>query len=380
MDNMEPDVNIAIIGAGVVGLAIAAKLSEKHKNIFVIEKNSKFGQETSSRNSEVVHSGLYYPTGSLKAELCVKGKNLIYDLCDKNDIPYKKCGKLVVATKEDEVEQLYKLLEKGRENKVNDLKIIGKKEIEFLEPNIHAIKALYSPSTGIIDSHSLMKYLESKSIKNGVEFAYLSEVTSIFKRNDNLYQITVTDSTNDNFSFNSFIVINAAGLESDKIAEMVGINDPGYKLEFYKGEYFSVSPPKNKLVSRLIYPIPFKKLVGLGVHSTIDLSGGLKLGPNVVPLQNKVYDYSVDPNHLDEFFESGRKFLPFLSREDLHPDQAGIRPKPVEPLNGERDFIINEESQKGFPNFINLIGIESPGLTSSLAIGDFVKAIVDKLF
>ncbi len=376
---MEPEVNITIIGAGIVGLSIAAKLSESYNNIFVLERNKQFGQETSSRNSEVIHSGLYYPTGSLKAKLCVKGKKLIYEVCDKNDILYNKCGKLVVATTEEEVEELYGLLEKGKENGVNDLEILDKHSIEKLEPNIYAIMALFSPSTGIIDTHSLMKYLEAKAINNGVEFSYLSEVTSIKKNSSDNYRITVTDSGKENYSYNSAIVINSAGLESDTIAKMVGVVNPAYKIEFNKGEYFSISPPKNRLVSRLIYPVPFKKLVGLGVHATIDLAGGLKLGPNVVPLKNKTYDYSVNPQHLDLFYKSGKKFLPFLSREDLNPDQAGIRPKPVEPVQGYRDFLIKEESKCGFPNFINLIGIESPGLTSSLAIGEYVNEIVRKL-
>ena len=375
---MNNDVNITIIGAGVVGLAIAAKLSERYQNIFVIDKNRSFGQETSSRNSEVVHSGIYYPTGTLKAKFCVEGRKMLYSLCDKENIPYRKCGKLIVATNDSEVDELHNLLNKGKENNVTDLSILNKEQLNELEPNVAGIKALFSPSTGIIDTHSLMKYFIAQSTINGVEFSYLSNVNSISKLNEG-YEINVNDPNGENFSFTSGIVINSAGLEADIIAKMVGINDPDYKIYFCKGEYFSVNPPKNRLVSRLIYPVPLKNLTGLGVHATVDLGGGLKLGPNTIYLNRNEYDYKVDESHLIEFYNSAKKYLPFLEKDDLSPDQAGIRPKLQGPGQEYRDFIINEESGRGFSGFINLIGIESPGLTASMAIADYVDKIVEGL-
>ncbi len=374
---MDTDVNITIIGAGVIGLAIASKLSENHNNIFVIDKNAKFGQETSSRNSEVIHSGIYYPIGSLKAKFCVEGRKLIYDLCSKENIPYKKCGKIIVATNEKEVNELHKLLKKGQENKVYDLKILSENELKQYEPNVYGINALLSPSTGIVDSHSLMKYFETKALLNGVEFAFLSTVNHIEKiKSFNAYTIRVSDPKLDNFSFSTNIIINSAGLEADIISALVGINPDEYKIYFCKGEYFSINPPKNKLISRLIYPVPLKNLTGLGVHATVDLAGGAKLGPNTIYLKNKIYDYSVDESHIDDFYNSAVKFLPFLNKNDLSPDQAGIRPKIQAPGEPAKDFIIKEEKDRGYPGFINLIGIESPGLTASMAIAKYVNKLV----
>jgi len=376
---MNTDINITILGAGVVGLAIASKLSESYQNIFVIEKNRQFGQETSSRNSEVIHSGIYYPTGSMKAKFCIEGRKLIYDLCEKENIAYNKCGKLIVANDELEVNELFRLLEKGNENGVSELRIISKGELKEIEPNVAAIKALYSTETGIIDTHGLMKYFETKAILNQVEFSYLSSVENIEKLSSGGYKIEVEDPSGDIFSFTSSTVINSAGLEADKISAMVGINPPEYKVYFCKGEYFSINPPKNRMVSRLIYPVPPKNLTGLGIHATVDLANGLKLGPNTIYLKENIYDYTIDESHLDDFYISAKKYLPFLEKEDLSPDQAGIRPKLQAKGEPVRDFIIQEESGRGFAGFINLIGIESPGLTASPAIANYIKQIVESI-
>jgi len=372
---MNTDVNITIIGAGVVGLAIAEYLSYRYDNIFVLEKNISFGQETSSRNSEVIHSGLYYPKDSLKAKLSLRGNKLIYNLCAKEDIPFNKCGKLIVATDKIEEKELDLLFVNAKGNGIDDLRFLNRDEIIALEPNISGIKALYSPSTGIIDSHGFMKYFEIKSKANGVEFAYLSKVNSIEKINE-YYEISINDSNNQNFTFTTSIIINSAGLEAENISKLVGIEDESYKTYFCKGEYFSIKPPKNKLVSRLVYPVPNKNLTGLGIHSTIDLGGGLKLGPNVIYLEKNEYDYSVDEKHKEDFFQSAKKYLPFLSFDDLQIEMAGIRPKIQAPGSKTRDFIIRNEAKKGYTNFINLIGIESPGLTAAMAIAEYMEGII----
>ncbi|MBN2894188.1 MAG: NAD(P)/FAD-dependent oxidoreductase [Bacteroidales bacterium] len=366
------DFEVAIIGAGVVGLSIAAKLSKDY-NLVVLEKNLKFGQETSSRNSEVIHSGIYYPKNSLKSKLCIEGRKMLYSYCEKNEIPYKKCGKYIFATSENEISKLDEILANAIQNGVENARKISLEELKSSEPNVSAVAALYFPESGIIDSHSLMKNFETETNNFGWQIVYNSEVVAIDKIEKG-YKISVKEE-NSTFSFTSKIVINAAGLYSDKIAEMVGAFKPEYKLYYWKGEYFSVGNGKNKLVNSLIYPVPNAQ-VSLGIHATIDLNGGLKLGPNAVFLQNKEVNYSVDKNNLKEFYNSAKRFLPFLEIEDLFQNQAGIRPKLTNNPKEFRDFIIKNETEAGFENFINLIGIESPGLTASIAIAKYVAQIL----
>ncbi len=365
------DTKISIIGAGVVGLAIASRISEMTDSIFVLEKNLKFGQETSSRNSEVVHSGIYYPKGSLKAILCVEGKELLYNYCEQKDIAYNKCGKLIISNSEQEDKVLENILQGAQKNGVKDGKTIKEEEILSLEPHIRAKSALFFPSSGVIDTHGLMKQLETDAINQGAEIVYGAEVTGI-RKIDGGYEITVSEQDGPGFSFTTEILINASGLNADMIPKMVGIKNNEYQQYFWKGEYFSLVNGKHKLVSRLVYPVPFKNTVGLGIHTTIDLSGRVKLGPNAIYIKNNLIDYSIKHEHKNEFYESVKNYLPFLEPDDLVPDQVGIRPKLQKPGDPVRDFIIKEESQAGFPGFINLIGIESPGLTACLSIANHV--------
>lgn len=369
------DVDITIIGAGVIGLAIAQEISQWNKNIYLLEKHQTFGQETSSRNSEVIHTGIYYTKGSLKSKLCVEGKWMLYDFCRKHDIPYNKCGKLIVATTEEEIKVIEGILQTAIKNGVDDMLVLEKEQIAELEPDIFALKALFSPSTGIVDSHSLMKQYETNAINNGCNIAYNSEVTGIEKI-DGGYKIKLIDSDKKDYSFTSVKVINAGGLTADKISEMVGIEDEALKIQFCKGEYFRLNPPKNKLIKHLVYPVPHHNMEGIGIHVTIDMGGGVKLGPDVKYLETNVYDYKLTASKQKAFYESAKKFLPFLEFDDLSPDMAGIRPKTQKPGEPLRDFYIEEESERGFPGFINLIGMESPGLTSSLAIGRYVNRML----
>lgn len=369
------DINISIIGAGVVGLAIASRVSELTDAVFVLEKNLKFGQETSSRNSEVVHSGIYYPKGSLKALLCVEGKEQLYRYCDKFDIPYSKCGKLIISNSEEEDGILENILEFAQNNGVTDGRIIQKEEIHQLEPYITAREAVFFPTTGVIDSHSLMKQLETESINNGTEIVYGSEVTGIKKITEG-YEITVSEQSGSTFSFTTRYLINAAGLDADHISEIAGIINEEYRQYFWKGEYFSLANGKHKLISRLVYPVPLKNTVGLGIHTTVDLSGRVKLGPNAIFIENNRKDYSITHGHIEEFYHSVKTYLPFLEPGDLVPDQVGIRPKLQKPGDPVKDFIIKEESGSGFPGFINLLGIESPGLTACLSIAEYVARLL----
>ncbi len=355
-------VKITIIGAGVVGLAIAAKLSEKYQDIVLIEKYDSFGQETSSRNSEIIHAGIYYPKDSLKAKLCLEGKTLLYSFCQQNNIPHKKLGKIIVAIKDEEIVDLEQLKVKAEDNGVLDLEWFDQKQIQEYEPAVKGVKALYSPSTGIVDSHSLMKCLENKAKERGVMISYVSEVVGIEKV-ANGYKLNI----NNEYDFESEIIINAAGLSSDKIAKMAGIDK--YKLYYCKGEYFSYT--KKSFIKRLVYPVPEKDDKALGVHSVIDLNGDLKFGPSAFYVDK--LDYKVDKNNRKAFHESVASLFPQIKIEDLQPDQSGIRPKLQGPGDPVKDFVI----AKDLPGLINLVGIESPGLTACLAIAQYVQNLVE---
>jgi len=370
-------VDVAIIGAGVVGLSIASVLVKHYENIFVIEKEPSFGQGASSRNSEIIHAGIYYPQDTLKAKTCVEGNRMLYEICQNNKIPFKKLGKLIVATNSDEDKQISLLYKQGNTNGVVGLEIIDSAKIKKLQPNIEGIRALFSPETGIVDSHKLMEYFYLKAKEEGAGIVYQSKVKSIHRQN-NLYQMEIEDSHQEVFKFSSRIVVNAAGLYSDLIAAMVGINikKEEYDLKYCKGQYFRLSPHKSKLINRLVYPVPDQSDGGLGIHLTPDISGQVKLGPDAQYLQENVEDYEVDKDRQQQFCDSINKFAPFIKLDDIYPDMAGIRPK-LQGLNeGFRDFVIQEESDKGFPGFVNLIGIESPGLTCAVSIAKYVENLL----
>ncbi|MCX7991289.1 MAG: NAD(P)/FAD-dependent oxidoreductase [Proteobacteria bacterium] len=360
------DFQITVIGAGVVGLATAFGLSQHFNDILVIDKEQTFGTETSSRNSEVIHAGIYYPEDSLKAKLCVEGRKLLYDFCDRYNIPYKKTGKLIVASY-NEKDHLIDLYKRGVINGAEGLELIEKEKIKELEPNVKGDFAIYSKETGILDTHSYMRKLYLLNKDKGVLFGFSKKVSKINKLKSG-YLIEAEDGERIQTKY----VVNSAGLYSDKLAEMVGIDidKAGYRIRYCKGDYFYYSRPA--IVSRLVYPLPHDNLKGLGVHITLDLAGRMKFGPSAYFVD--AIDYSVDVSKRDYFFESALKLLEGVNKDFIHPDMAGIRPK----LKGEgvRDFVINEESQKGFEGFVNLIGIESPGLTASLAIGQYVSDIL----
>jgi len=367
------DTSILIIGAGVTGLAIACKLSQTRDGVFVVERNRKFGQETSSRNSEVVHSGIYYPKDSLKARLCVEGRRRLYQYCREKEVMHQQCGKYVVATNREECAELPSIRKRARANGVESGELIGRDRLQQHEPHVEGLKALYFGTSGIVDSHGLMKQLETDAVVNGVQMAYNNEVNRI-SRIEGGYEVEVIDASG-KFSFTTGKVINAAGLGASEVCRMAGISDEQYRQHFWKGQYWAVGNGKHKLVHSLIYPVPQKALTGLGIHATIDMNGGLKLGPDAVYLGDRPLDYKVDPASGDEFMQAVKPFLPFLEREDLHPDQAGIRPKLQKPGEPVKDFIIREEKDRDLPGFVNLLGIESPGLTACLAIADYVEGL-----
>jgi L-2-hydroxyglutarate oxidase LhgO len=370
--------DITIIGAGVIGLAIASEVAEAGKDIIVLERHNSFGQETSSRNSEVLHAGMNYPPGTLKAELCVKGKQLLYEICEKNNIPYKKTGKLIIASEERDLPLLDQLLQQGAQNGVSDLEMWDAARIKRIAPNIRAFAALYSPSTGIVDSHKLMGYFFNSASGKGALISFGSDVTKI-AREGSIYELEVKN-FEENIVVRSRIVINCAGLDSDTIASLAGL-DTGklrYTLHYCKGQYFRASNSTSSSLNMLVYPAPRPKAAGLGIHATLDLGGGLRFGPDDEYLKTREKNYDVDESRKRDFYLSVNEFLPFIKEENLSPDTAGIRPKLQGPQEDFRDFIIKDEKENGFPNFIDLIGIESPGLTASAAIAKYTKQVINE--
>ena len=370
---MPPEFNVTIIGAGIIGLAVASEIAQITENVFVFEKNRTFGLETSSRNSEVIHAGIYYPEDSLKAKFCIEGKDLLYKLCERHGVAYKKLGKLILATNETEVIELENIYRQGKKNGVMDLVTLSRKDIKKLEPNVEGIAALLSPSTGILDSYSLLKVFYGQARENGAEFIFNTEVVGI-ERTGTKYEVQIKD--RDGISkFVTRVLINAAGLNSDRIAQFAGLDvaEAGYKLHYCKGEYFSLSSKYRHLASRLIYPPP--EQAGMGIHVTPTLDGRMLLGPNSRYV--KTIDYSVDEAQKPVFYKSIKRFIPSIELNDLEPESAGVRPKLQSPGESFRDFVIDHEEKSGFPGLINLIGIESPGLTASPAIARHVGKLVE---
>ena len=371
------EITTTIIGAGVVGLAVAAELSQTRKGILILERNPSFGQETSSRNSEVIHAGIYYAKNSLKAKLCVAGNRLLYPLCEKSRIPHRRCGKLIVATDKEEEGVLDSIQKRARENGAEHLEMLSTRQIKTLEPNVKATAALFSPATGIISSHRLMRHYLAQAKKNGAQLVTQAAVSHVEKLNGEGYRVHVAYPDGETDSFPSRSIINCAGLESDRIAASMGIDVDAcaYRLYYWKGEYFNLDVPQG-FISRLVYPVPQPNHVGLGVHATIDLSDRVKLGPNATYLPDRNLDYSVDISARQSFYEAAVRYLPGISFDQLNPEMTGIRPKLQKPGDPARDFIIEEESAKGLPGVVNLIGIESPGLTASPAIAKYVRKLV----
>ena len=372
---MSTDIDVIIIGAGVVGLAIAAEISRANKNVFVFEKNRTFGQETSCRNSEVIHAGMYYPENSLKAKFCVSGNHLLYEFCEKYSINHKRLGKLIVAADDTETKEVEKLYRQGIKNGISGLQMLTHDEIKRLEPNVEAVAGLLSPSTGVVDSHDLMKTFYGCAKENGVAFAFGAEVISINKIAGG-YEVEIRDSDR-TYAVTGSVVINSAGLFSDRVAQLAGIDieKAGYKLHFCKGAYFSLNPKVRKLVNRLVYPVP--EQAGLGTHVTLSLDGSMRLGPNTKYVDD--LEYTVDERDRADFYQAVCRYLPSIEIDDLAPDFAGVRPKLQAKGKGFCDFIIRDETDKGLPGLINLIGIESPGLTAAPAIAQYVAGIVEKI-
>jgi L-2-hydroxyglutarate oxidase LhgO len=359
---------IVVIGAGVVGLAVAARLSDDSEDVYVLEKNMRFGQETSGHNSGVIHSGIHYPPKSLKAELCVKGNRMLHAICERHGVPYKRLGKLTVAIEDEEIEELERLMRQGEANGVEELKMLGREEVRRLEPKVEVERALYSPTTGILEPDELMNHFYAEIQKHSGLFVPATEVTSIKKVGDD-YEVGGV-STDEKFTIRAETVVNCAGLNSDRVASMTGldIDGLGYRLHWCKGDYFRLSG--KPLVRMLVYPVP--KGPGLGIHLTPDMAGGVRLGPNAYYVHDVSYEVESSEK---EFRTDVERFLPSIAEREIRADSSGVRPKLEGPGQGFKDFVIRHEAGRGLFGLINLVGIESPGLTASPAIAELVSKL-----
>jgi L-2-hydroxyglutarate oxidase LhgO len=367
-----PDFAIAVVGGGAVGLAIAERLAPRG-DLLLLERQPRYGMETSSRNSEVIHAGLYYPEGSLKARLCVRGNGLLYELCERHGIAHRRFTKIVTAVRPEEMPAIDALLARGLANGA-PLRALTGAESRALEPNVVSVGAIFSPSTGVVSAHELMDYYARAAESRGALIKMRAEVIGVERANGE-YRLTVR-SGDVVETVSAERVVNAAGLGSDDLAARAGIDidAAGYRLHYCKGSYFALAPRKWGLVSRLVYPVPGHE--SLGVHAVIDVAGRVRFGPDVEYLGSRTIDYSVGDTLRSAFGEAARRYLPDVADEDLTPDISGVRAKLQAQGAAVRDFVIQEESARGLPGFVNLIGIDSPGLTSSPAIAEHVETLI----
>jgi L-2-hydroxyglutarate oxidase LhgO len=353
-------VDAVVVGAGVVGLAVAREIALQGLEVLLLESGQGIGTGTSSRNSEVIHAGIYYPEGSLKAKLCVRGRELLYAYCDSRGVGYRRCGKLIVATSQQQLGQLEDIRQKAAANGVTDLQLLSRAQALALEPALDCVAALLSPSTGIIDSHALMLALQGDMENAGGALALESALESVTCSPDGM-DLMAADGT----QLRTRMLVNAAGLQAPDLAKRFrGFPAQHLPTAYYaKGNYFTLAG--RSPFSRLIYPVP--EGAGLGVHLTLDLGGQAKFGPDVQWV-DCADDLVVDPARGAGFYAEVRKYWPALQDGSLSPGYAGIRPKLKPAHEGTSDFVIQGPAVHGIPGLVHLFGIESPGLTSSLAI------------
>ena len=365
-------VDCIVIGAGVVGLACAKFLAEAGREVIVLEAADMIGTETSSRNSEVIHAGIYYPTGSFKARACVEGKQFLYDYCAERGVPHKRLGKLIVASEESEAPRLKALQQKAAENGVDDLQLLTRQEVERLEPAVRCVAGLLSPSTGVIDSHSLMLAYQGDAEAAGAMIAYLSPVVGGRIRPEGGVEVDVGGE--EPMTLAADLVVNSAGLDAVATASSFA----GAPVETFpkaylaKGNYFSLLG--RQPFERLVYPMPVPG--ALGVHVTVDLGGQCKFGPDIEWVDGREYD--VDPRRADSFYAAVRAYYPDLADDSLVPAYSGLRPKIHGPDEPQPDFMVQGPADHGVAGLINLFGIESPGLTASAAIARTVLRMTNR--
>ncbi|MGE0130985.1 MAG: NAD(P)/FAD-dependent oxidoreductase [Blastocatellales bacterium] len=351
--------NIVVIGGGVVGTAITAEVSRHYDDVFLLEAAPRLGMATSTRNSGVIHAGIYYKPGSLKAFHCIRGVPMLYEFCAARNVPHERTGKLIVADSEDHLPILQDLKQRGDENGVEGLEIVDRKFIQRIEPNIVSPIALYSPNTGIVEAEALIKALERIAKSNGAHVLTNTRVIGADAKNG------LATIRTEREEFGARVVINCAGLYSDEVARMFGYDK--HTIYPCRGEYAELLPGARKLVNGLVYPLPLPTLHGLGVHFTKTTAGAMLIGPNARYVKSKD-DYESSRTDLRVFYEAATMMAPALRFEDMRPSYTGIRPRLVpEHEHTFADFVIEYDPNQ--PSVIHLIGIESPGLTSCLSIG-----------
>ncbi|MCP4924197.1 MAG: NAD(P)/FAD-dependent oxidoreductase, partial [bacterium] len=349
-------VDCIIVGAGVVGIAIARSLSQAGQDVIVLEKAQSIGTETSSRNSEVIHAGIYYPEGSDKAKLCLQGKEMLYNYCRENHVGHNQIGKLIVATQESQCARLEEIQKKGFQNGVEDLTLLDQKDLQEREPELQGVGALWSPSTGIIDSHAFMLSLQGQAESKGAIIAFECDFVSAHRQGED-FEIQVL-SQGEPFSFKCGRLVNSAGLYASKVAEKIeGLSSQFVPKTYYcRGNYFSLSGKAP--FKHLIYPVPDAD--GLGIHLTLDLSGRARFGPDVDWLDSEI-NYDVDVSRKERFVSSIETYWPRIRDYTLEPDYAGIRPKLAPFGEVPMDFLIQGPQDHKVKGLVNLYGIESPG-------------------
>ncbi|MFY2994533.1 NAD(P)/FAD-dependent oxidoreductase [Achromobacter xylosoxidans] len=361
---MSADIDCVVIGAGVVGLAIARALAQSGREVLVAEATEAIGTGTSSRNSEVIHAGIYYPAGSLKARLCVRGKHLLYAYCAERGIPHKRLSKLIVATSTEQAAQLEGIAQRARANGVDDLQFISGEDAMRLEPALRCTAALVSPSTGIVDSHALMLAYQGDAENAGAQCVFHTPLVSGRVRPEGGFDLQFGGDEAMSLSCN--VLINSAGLQAPALARRIeGVPAASIPTDYLcKGSYFTLSG--RAPFSRLIYPVP--QHAGLGVHLTLDMGGQAKFGPDTEWVGTE--DYTIDPARAEVFYAAVRSYWPALPDDALAPGYTGIRPKISGPHEPAADFVIAGPATHGVSGLVNLFGIESPGLTSSLALAE----------
>jgi L-2-hydroxyglutarate oxidase LhgO len=368
-----PEHDCLIVGAGILGVATAHVLARRGHRVVVVERQMKAGVETSSRNSGVIHSGLYYPTGSLKATACVEGRRLLYARCAAWGIAHRRLGKLVVATSPDELQVLDDLELLATRNQAGDVRILDERQVRRLEPHLHCLGALHSPETGILDVHGLIYSHKKQAQDAGATFAFETTVHG-FDPTPAGWRVRCSTRGAGGFTVSARVVVNAAGLGAARIAEMAGVDlaSSGLRYHLCKGDYFSLASRHRERLGHLVYPVPSP--AGLGVHLTVDLAGQWTAGPDTEYVD--AIDYEVREEKRAHFAAAVRRYYPSVTDDDFSPAYSGIRPKLQGPGEPFRDFVLQDLTELGAPRMIGLLGIESPGITASEYLAEIVAQLV----
>ncbi len=369
---MAQEADITIIGAGVIGLAVASQVAHEGREVYILEKNEDFGRETSSRNSGTIHTSVLYPRGSLNARLCQESNHLLYEFCRKYAVDHRQCGKILVASGKDEISALEAIYQR-REDGIR-MEWLSAGEIRQMEPEVKGDAAVLLLEAGVVEAHSLMRCYLGLARTKGAQLVCHSEVIGLEKTSAG-YRIQIRDCAGLS-SLETRTVINCAGLQSDKIAGMAGIDieKEGYKLKYFKGEYYSICAAKSQKINRrLVYPM-LRPQGLIGIHTVLDIDGRVRLGPDFYPVND--LSYAMDDSRKAIFYAGVKALFPFVEYDDIEPESTGIMPRLYSGNEKFKEFIIRHEEDRGLPGFINVAGIESPGLTASLSIALKVSGLI----